>query len=106
MPNNPEHIKPAQKGDDSKRARHHRQLLQGLANKPPSENVVVDDDFLRGAAEIAAYLRSLGLVDVTEDQIYYLARSKKIAVGRFGKELISSKRRLKRDLCRAAQVLT
>ncbi len=63
------------------------------------------DDFLKGAAAIAEHLRSTGL-NVTEGDVYYLAKMKKLPIGKFGKNLIASKRRLSRDLRRAAQAHT
>jgi hypothetical protein len=59
-------------------------------------------DLLRGAQAIAAFLRAEGLTDVTESQIYYFARVQKLPIGRWNKELIASKKRLSRDLRRAA----
>jgi hypothetical protein len=67
------------------------------------ENNPTDNDLLRGAAAIAEHLRSIGLKKVDEADVYYFARSKKLPIGKFGKELIASKRRLNRDLHRAAQ---
>jgi hypothetical protein len=63
------------------------------------------DDFLMGASAIAEYLRGEGL-DVTEADVYYLARAKKLTIGKFGKSLLGSKMRLSRELQRAAKALT
>jgi hypothetical protein len=63
-----------------------------------------DDDFLKGAAAIAEYLCGNGLI-VTNGDVYYLAKAKKLPIGKWGKNLIASKRQLSRNLRRAAQVL-
>lgn len=63
-----------------------------------------DDDFLKGAAAIAKYLCGNGL-SVTDSDVYYLAKARKLPIGKFGKNLIASKRQLSRNLRRAAQVL-
>jgi hypothetical protein len=62
------------------------------------------DDLLKGASAIAEYLRSEGL-DVDEGGVYYLHRSGKCSIGKWGKNLIASKAR-SRDLHRAAKALT
>ncbi|MBR0730352.1 hypothetical protein JQ595_16495 [Bradyrhizobium japonicum] len=64
-----------------------------------------DDDILRGATAIAAYLRSEGL-NVNNHGVYYLHKAKKLAIGKLGKDLLASKKRLSRDLHRAAQAVT
>ena len=74
-----------------------------MTNNPAIPERTDNDDLLRGAAAIAAYLRSLGMEDVTDADIYYIARTKKAAIGKWGKDLIASKQRLNRDLKRAAQ---
>jgi hypothetical protein len=61
------------------------------------------NDLLRGATAIAEHLRSVGLNDVNEDDVYYFARSKKLTIGRFGKDLLASKQRINRDLAKALQ---
>jgi hypothetical protein len=71
----------------------------------PEQPDLVESDFLRGAAEIAAFLRSLGLTDVDEKEVYYFHRSRKLSLGKFGKQLIGSRSRLRRDLQRAAKTL-
>ena len=71
-------------------------------NSPVSDG---DLDLLRGAEAIAEHLRGLGLADTSVDEVYYLARSGKLSIGRFGKQLIASKRRIARDLQRAAKAL-
>ncbi len=76
-----------------------------MVNNPTITEHTDNDDFLHGGAAIGAYLRHHGL-NVTDTDVYYLVRTKKIAVGRWGKHLIASKRRLDRDLKRAAQALT
>jgi hypothetical protein len=64
----------------------------------------LEDDLLRGAAEIGEHLRAEGL-DVKDGDVYYIARTGKLAIGRFGKQLLASKRRLSRDIRRAAQAI-
>jgi hypothetical protein len=76
-----------------------------MTNNPAITERADTDDFLHGGAAIGAHLRSKGL-NVTDTDVYYLARTKKIAVGKWGKHLIASKRRLDRDLKRTAQALT
>ena len=68
-------------------------------NQPQSDR---PGDLLEGAAAIAEHLRSEGL-DVADADVYYLARARKLAIGKFGKSLIASKARLTRDLQRAAK---
>ena len=70
--------------------------LQQHADRP--------EDFLKGAAAIAEHLRNEGL-SVSDADVYYLAKSKKLSIGKWGKNLIASKRQLSRDLRRAAQAL-
>ena len=72
------------------------------SSEPQTPRADFDDDFLKGAAAIAEHLRRNGL-NVANTDVYYLAKSKKLAIGKFGKNLIASKRRLSRDLKRAAQ---
>jgi hypothetical protein len=63
-----------------------------------------NSDILRGAAEIGAYLRDeIGLHDIDDEDVYYIAKSGKLTIGRWGKELIASKKRISKDLQRAAQ---
>jgi hypothetical protein len=69
-------------------------------NSQPSD--LADNDLVRGASAIAEHLRSVGLDNVDESDVYYFARSKKLSIGRFGKDLLASKKRLTRDLQRAA----
>ena len=59
--------------------------------------------FLRGAKAIVAHLRKRGLDDVTEADVYYLARTGKLPIGRLGKELFTSEERLDGRLYRAAK---
>jgi hypothetical protein len=54
------------------------------------------DDLLVGAAAIAKFL------DRTEHAVYYIAAKKLLPIGRLGKNLIASKRTLRRS----AQALT
>jgi hypothetical protein len=68
----------------------------------PQQAERTDDDFLKGAAAIAAHLRSSGL-SVTDSDVYYLAKAKKLPIGKWGKNLIASKKQLSRNLRRAAQ---
>jgi len=46
------------------------------------------DDLLRGAAAIGAF------IGVDEDEVYYIARTKKWPIGKDGAQLIASKKRL------------
>jgi hypothetical protein len=48
------------------------------------------DDLLIGAPAIAAFL------GVKEKAVYYLARKKRVPIGKLGKNLIASKRKLRR----------
>jgi len=50
------------------------------------------DDLLVGAHAIADYLR------MTEKVVYHLAAKKRLPIGKLGKNLIASKRKLKRAL--------
>jgi hypothetical protein len=54
--------------------------------------------FLIGARAIAKHLEQLGLLPEddpnNEDRVYYMARTKKIPTGRFGKQLISTPAKL------------
>jgi len=62
------------------------------------------DDILIGAAAIWGELRDLGIVegdgtDVEDkdlDKVYYLAKAKKLPIGKFGKSLIASRTKLRR----------
>lgn len=71
--------------------------------REPSLQQRADDDFLKGAAAIAEHLRSHGL-SVTSGDVYYLAKAKKLPIGKWGKNLIASKSQLDRKLRRAARV--
>jgi hypothetical protein len=59
-------------------------------------------DLLFGAEEIAAELKQLGIIDEADDgdklldKVYYLARSKKLPISKFGKGLIASRAKLRR----------
>jgi hypothetical protein len=48
------------------------------------------DDMLVGAPAIAAFL------GIKPKAVYYLARSKRVPIGKLGKNLIASKRKLRR----------
>jgi hypothetical protein len=63
------------------------------------------DDFVMGAAAIVEFLRSEGLKDITEADIYYIYRRQKLPIGKFGKLYIASKAKLSRELRRAAKAL-
>jgi hypothetical protein len=58
--------------------------------------------FLVGARAIARKLEELGLLPKddpnNEDRVYYLTRSKKLPIDRFGKQLISTSDKLQRLL--------
>jgi len=57
-------------------------------------------EFLVGARAIAGKLEELGLLPKgdpnNEDRVYYLAKSKKLAIDRFGNQLISTPEKLQR----------
>jgi hypothetical protein len=53
-------------------------------------------DLLLGADAIAGFLSSLGFGDVTPHNVYYLRRSNKMPISKFGKELLASKSKLLR----------
>ena len=55
-------------------------------------------DLLRGGPAIAAFLQTIGWPEATVDKVYYLARSKKLPIGKFGNELITTKSRLTRHV--------
>jgi hypothetical protein len=50
------------------------------------------DDLLVGAAAIAAFL------GVKEKHVYYAARTKRLPIGKLGKNLVASRRKLTRAL--------
>jgi hypothetical protein len=60
-------------------------------NKPPYDNLA--GDLLVGAGPIEAHLKQLGVPD---PDAYYLRRSGKMPIGKYGANLIASKRRLAR----------
>ena len=53
---------------------------------------------IRGAAAIAALLQESGLLKKDDpnakDKVYYLARTQKLPIGRFGKDLIADDNKL------------
>jgi hypothetical protein len=61
-------------------------------------------DLLIGAAAILDELRELGIIERTDsenenknlDRVYYIAKAKKLPIGRFGKSLIASRAKLRR----------
>jgi hypothetical protein len=56
-------------------------------------------DILRGGGSILAYVRSLSSdEDWDMDDIYYAKRSGKLPIGNYGKDLISSKKKIARAL--------
>ena len=69
-----------------------------------SDQASTADDILIGAAAIWGELRDLGIVesegtDVEDkdlDKVYYLAKAKKLPIGKFGKSLIASRAKLRR----------
>ena len=70
-----------------------------------SDQASTADDILIGAAAIWGELRELGVVEATEgteiedkdlDKVYYLAKAKKLPIGKFGKSLIASRAKLRR----------
>ena len=64
----------------------------------------IAEDLLIGAAAIWGELRDLGVVesegtdieDKDLDKVYYLAKAKKLPIGKFGKSLIASRAKLRR----------
>ena len=62
----------------------------------PSQAERLADDLLVGAPAIAAEL------GITLDAVYYIAKMKRLPIGRLGKNLIASRRKLRR----AAHALT
>jgi hypothetical protein len=74
-----------------------------MENKPAENSNLDADDLLQGASAIAEYLRSVGLKSVNKTNVYYLAKAKKLSIGKLNKDLIASKKRLSRDLQRAAK---
>jgi hypothetical protein len=58
--------------------------------------------FLVGAKAIAKELERLGLIPEddpnSEDRVYYLARSNKLSIGKFGNSLITTPDKLRRDV--------
>jgi len=59
------------------------------------------DDLLDGGAEIADFLRELGLRANTRE-VYHLHKTKRLPIGRLGRKLIASRSQLRR----AAKALT
>jgi hypothetical protein len=55
-------------------------------------------DYLTGAAAIAVFLRELGFSETTTEDVFYLVKSGKITVGRFGRQYLGSKKRIAREL--------
>ena len=55
-------------------------------------------DLLSGAPAIAAFLRTIGFPDCTDDDVYYMHRAKKLSFGKFGNELIGFKSRIIRQV--------
>jgi hypothetical protein len=59
-------------------------------------------DLLIGAAAIFDELVDLGIIEETDnenkslDKVYYIAKAKKLPIGRFGKSLIASRAKLRR----------
>lgn len=57
----------------------------------------VPSDFLIGAAAIAKELKELGLIEnADEDKVYYIARTGKLPIGKFGKSLIATRSGLRK----------
>jgi hypothetical protein len=66
-----------------------------------------DGDILIGAAALLPVLRELGIIEEADedeaedeakylDKVYYIAKSKKLPIGKFGKSLIASRTKLRR----------
>jgi hypothetical protein len=60
-------------------------------NNQTNESEDLASDLLRGAPAIAAFLQTIGFPDCTDDDVYYMHRSKKLSFGKFGNELIGFK---------------
>jgi hypothetical protein len=58
----------------------------------------VANDMLRGAEQIRVFVKAKNT-----DEIYYAARTKKLPIDKWGKELIASKRRLTNHLRKLLQ---
>jgi hypothetical protein len=59
----------------------------------------LNGDLLRGAEAIRDYLRSLSSdSDWDVEDVYYAHRAKKLPIGKYGKDLISSKSKIARTL--------
>jgi hypothetical protein len=58
----------------------------------------IADDLLLGAQAIAIELKKLGLIKAddenAESKVFYIARKKKLPIGRFGKTLTASRAKL------------
>jgi hypothetical protein len=73
-----------ERSDESPRQRH---------NRGPSPDDDLVGDLLVGAGPIEAHLKQLG---VPNPDAYYLRRSGKLPIGKFGAHLIASRKRLAR----------
>jgi hypothetical protein len=60
-------------------------------------NELESGDILKGAKAIAAFLTELGL-PTTKQGVYYGAKTGKLQVGRYRKDFIASKARLRRQV--------
>jgi hypothetical protein len=59
------------------------------------------DRLLVGASEIANALSEEFEREVTESEVYYIAKTKKLPIGRFGKNLIATRDKLRRAIAAA-----
>jgi hypothetical protein len=73
--------------------RHHQVSQQHNRGPPPGDDDDLAGDLLVGAEPIEAHLKHLGVPD---PDAYYLRRSGKWPIGKYGANLIASKRRLNR----------
>jgi hypothetical protein len=59
-----------------------------MTDQPPNTRQTLADDLLDGADQIGKFIGK------TPEQVYYLHRSGKLPIGKFGKGLLASKARL------------
>jgi hypothetical protein len=69
------------------------------SKQPPQDRVGAD--LLLGATEIANALTEEFEREVTESEVYYIAKTKKLPIGRWGKNLISTRSKLRRAITAA-----
>ena len=83
----------------SKNSRQHQPSRRHNRGPPDDESVKrLDDDILLGAKRIAEHLTTILGVPVSETDVYYAHRMKKLPIGKYGILLIASKRRFARHV--------